>query len=398
MGDLPNARNEENQVFMICMTVHWKDDPNPLTQICLVNVETELDPRWITVICGNQTNLLKAFALCWKNLASNIQIEKAKSLGILEWMFNHMSPEPSNIEKIIKWKYRKSEIKISDEKFYSKYLKIPGYIPIDVHACFKKLYPKSEASSLKYYLNICGLDSKADMPYNKIWKYYKDAILQNSDSSAKNMREIAHYCIIDALRCQELMVKRNVVNDYQEVSSIAYVSLSDAHYFTGAGGVTSAGQHNIKFVKKFVEDKEFGVKYEDTDSLYLTCPEECFQKCNRKYKLDQLSQKEYWEEMVKISMEVMANLHNEVNTKLEKNNGMPYLNMAYEEVLFPVVFTEKKKYYGLEHKNKPNFNPGKEIMNRTLKIGNKETVHQIVEKVLWKNVEKLSKLDYDEFI
>ena len=41
MGDLPDARNEEDQVFMICMTVHWKDDPNPLLQICLVDVETE---------------------------------------------------------------------------------------------------------------------------------------------------------------------------------------------------------------------------------------------------------------------------------------------------------------------------------------------------------------------
>ncbi|CAG8618302.1 8379_t:CDS:2 [Ambispora gerdemannii] len=37
-------------------------------------------------------------------------------------------------------------------------------------------------------------------------------------------------------------------------------------------------------------------------------------------------------------------------------------------------------------------------MNRTLKVGNEETIYQIVEKVLWKNVEKLSKLDYDEFI
>ena len=116
----------------------------------------------------------------------------------------------------------------------------------------------------------------------------------------------------------------------------------------------------------------------------------------------------------------MANLHNEVNTELEKDNGTPYLNMAYEEVLFPIVFTGKKKYYGLEHKKEPNFNPGKlfikgvdivkrgqsklfrdvgkEIMNRTLKVGNEETIHQIVEKVLWENVEKLSKLDYDEFI
>ncbi|CAG8698889.1 8642_t:CDS:2, partial [Cetraspora pellucida] len=269
------------------------------------------------------------------------------------------------------------------------------------------------------------------------------------------MRGIANYCIIDALRCQELMVKRNVVNDYQEVSSIAYVSLSDAHYFAEgmkvcnllgaeawssnmlcsmiasentefgkylgayvitpikglknkcpviglnfvslypslimtynfspdkiilsckeainvirngkkihiikflfngqtieawsihhnnipeekglyaragnnlspfyqlqlAGGVTSARQRNIKFVKKFVEDKGFGVKYEDTDSLYLICSKECFQK-------------------------LMANLCNEVNTELEKNNRTPYLNMAYEK----------------------------------------------------ENVEKLSKLDYDEFI
>ncbi|RIB18307.1 hypothetical protein C2G38_2184900 [Gigaspora rosea] len=542
--------------------VHWKDDPHPLTQICLVNVEMKPDPNWIIVICGNHTNLLKAFALCWKYLAPDIQIgfkdsqydwpfiiEKAKGLGILEWMYNHMSPELSNVEEIIKWKYRKSEIKIDDENFI-----------------------QSITKSQDVYLLI-----KADMPHNKMWKYYEDAILQNSNSTAKNMHEVAHYCIIDALRCQEPMVKCNVVNDYREVSFIAYVSLSDAHYFAGgikvcnllvaeawssnmlcsiiasnntesgkhpgayviipikglknkrlvtgldfaslypslimtynlspdkiilscevainvirsgkkihmikflfnkqtieawsirhnnipeekglyarvlenlfnkrkkmkkrlneldeesfeyscldskqkalAGGVTSAGQRNIKFVRNFVEDKGFGVKYGNTDSLYHTCPEECFQECDRKYKLDQLSQEEYWEEMIKISMEVMANLCNEVNTELEKDNGMPYLNMAYEEVLFPVVFTGKKKYYSLEHKNKPNFNPDKlfirgvdivkrgqsklfhdvdkEIMNRTLKVGNEETIHQIVKKVLWENVEKLSKLDYDEFI
>ncbi|RIB15914.1 hypothetical protein C2G38_2191376 [Gigaspora rosea] len=45
MEDLPDARNEEDQVFMICMIIHWKDDPNPLLQICLVNVEMEPDPR-----------------------------------------------------------------------------------------------------------------------------------------------------------------------------------------------------------------------------------------------------------------------------------------------------------------------------------------------------------------
>ena len=64
MGGVPNAKYEEDVVFMIGMTVHWKDDSELLKQICLVDVEMAPDPQWITVVCGSQVNLLKAFALC----------------------------------------------------------------------------------------------------------------------------------------------------------------------------------------------------------------------------------------------------------------------------------------------------------------------------------------------
>ena len=130
---------------MIGMTVHWKDDPEPLKQICLVDVEIAPDPRLITVICGSQTNLLKAFALCWKLLAPNIQIgfndsqydwrfivEKAKKLGVLEWMFNQMSLKPSSLEKITKWQYQYNAIKVNDIPFHSKHLKILECVAIDV--------------------------------------------------------------------------------------------------------------------------------------------------------------------------------------------------------------------------------------------------------------------------
>ena len=56
----------------------------------------------------------------------------------------------------------------SDEYFKSTFLKIPGCVPIDVRACFRKLFPRSEKSSLKYYLKLCKLESKADMPFNKM--------------------------------------------------------------------------------------------------------------------------------------------------------------------------------------------------------------------------------------
>ncbi len=288
LGEFAEIHDEESIVFMICMTLHWKDDPRPLKQICLVDLETAPDPRWITVVCGNQSNLLKAFALCWKAFIPDIQLgfsdseydwpfimERAYRLNILEWMWKQMTGRFKSKEEIQKWNYYgkigvKSKnsfqisgastkgakkgaidnneeendriqsiiIKISPEDNYlSTFLKIPGCVPIDVRACFMKLYPRAEVdkkSSLAFYLKLCGLDSKADMPYNKMWKIYSEAkesiSLNKSHSTIENMRKVAYYCIIDALRCQELIVKRNVINDYREIASIAYVSLFDSHY------------------------------------------------------------------------------------------------------------------------------------------------------------------------
>ncbi|RIB20195.1 hypothetical protein C2G38_2035462 [Gigaspora rosea] len=50
-----------------------------------------------------------------------------------------------------------------------------------------------------------------------------------------------------------------------------------------AGGVTSAGQENIKLVANYIKKKGFGIKYGDTDSLYLTCPDFCYEKCDLAY-------------------------------------------------------------------------------------------------------------------
>ena len=45
------------------------------------------------------------------------------------------------------------------------------------------------------------------------------------------MREVAEYCIIDAISCQRLMVKYNAIKEYREMASIAFISLYDSHYF-----------------------------------------------------------------------------------------------------------------------------------------------------------------------
>ena len=69
-----------------------------------------------------------------------------------------------------------------------------------------------------------------DMLYDVMWRIYSEAKQDPSPSITRQMREVANYCIIDALRCQELLVKLSQINDYREVASIAHVSLFDSHY------------------------------------------------------------------------------------------------------------------------------------------------------------------------
>jgi DNA polymerase elongation subunit (family B) len=266
-GDLPTAEHEEDNAFAIALTAHWKDETAPLARIRLVDVESDPVPGRTTVVCGSPKNVLRAFALCWRALAPDIAVgfndsnydwefivKKAFRWKLLAWMCEKMSAAPrraQNDDAALKWNYRAGmdgkgqKIKISPEEvFFSKYFKVPGCVPIDVRASYKRLYPKSEtpvAGSLKFYLKLVGLPGKADMPIGQMWRYYRTArLLQDGTvkapletvaASKRNMRRVNDYCEIDALSCQRLLVRRNVVNEYREVGRLTYTSLYDCHYY-----------------------------------------------------------------------------------------------------------------------------------------------------------------------
>src|SRR6266498_2502599 len=99
--------------------------------------------------------------------------------------------------------------------------------------------------------------------------------------------------------------------------------------------------------------------------------------------------------MVEISMVEMEKLHNEVNVFLKEDNGSPYLKMAYEEVLFPVVLTGKKKYYGISHESKPNFNKELFIQRiETVKQGQSGIFHKIGKHIIEKSMRVNNTLPY----
>ncbi|QYB17598.1 DNA polymerase [Pacmanvirus S19] len=165
-----------------------------------------------------------------------------------------------------------------------------------------------------------------------------------------------------------------------------------------AAGITCAGQANIKRVAGFVQNKGFIVHYGDTDSLYLSCPDSVYTKCDEEYERNLvLLNKEFegvpceaepgesnprsvefkkrrvaerlkwWNQMVAITMDVMNTLKEEVSDFLLANNETCFLNMAYEEVGYPTVFCGKKKYFMTAHLKEINFYP-KELFIRGIDI------------------------------
>lgn len=647
-GEVPSPEHEGDNVFMICITYHWLHNADALYKICLVDKDTRSDSRWTTIVCKNQVNILKAFAICWNHFKPDIcigfndsgydwpfVIEKSINLNILPWMWEKMTGLISTTENIIRYNYnnrRERNIKINAEvTFTSRCPTVPGTVLIDCLPCFMKIYPRLEMNkygTLKFYLKDNNLPTKVDLPIPVLWRYYESGDINN-------MREIAYYCIVDTISVQRLFVKRNIVTDYREVATLAYMNLSDSHYYAGgckvcnllgayahdldivvnmirmnraaekypgayvfppdkgmtpnierlkdlkynenkelaianfakdrpvscldfaslypslimtynlspekilltkdeydqycnthklhtiefdvgsrhiqawsvmhknkqenmglfpiilqilfskrkemkgllkklsdkkelyelifnssiqtvitnfkqnieelskeiifippgssleeeqdlrkkrikniqymlslldsfnkytmqedyesvcferncidkkqgalkiymntfygetgnnlspffllelAGGVTSAGQTNIKLAANYAKSNGFNIKYGDTDSLYLTCPNKYFMECDYKYISGEYSKEDYFTAMVKITLRVIANFEHEINDYLEQNNGTKFLKMENEGCYYPCLFLGKKKYFGIQHVNDVNFNPKK---------------------------------------
>jgi len=243
-GDVPLAQYDTDVVFMICMTFHWKDSAEAIYRVCLTDKPMRSDTRWTTIWCSSQANIIKAFGIVFNHMKPDIIsgfndgdydwpfiIEKAKQFDLLPFLYSKMSAEPSqwvstgdNIEKFY---VRSRSVKISaeDTKIITT-MKFPGFIPIDVRIQFMRLYPSAERSSLNFFLKKENLDSKADMPYLTMFKIYEKGDFYR-------LRNVAYYCIIDAQRCQDLLLKRNVINEHREFATLAFVNLSDCIFCAG---------------------------------------------------------------------------------------------------------------------------------------------------------------------
>jgi DNA polymerase elongation subunit (family B) len=297
-GDLPRPENPEHCVFMISMTFQWHHATDQLLRVCLVDLPCKPRPNYLTIVCGSEKKLIKAFGkIIFKmkpeiNLGFNDAdydwpwvVNRGKSYtGVLAFLAesfdNARHWKNYDDSDVFQYNFKKERVKLeADTSADGSSLVFPGYINIDVRTIFRQLYPTEEKSNLNFYLNLNELDVKKDMPYQEMFRIYKELlalmkrrnaieeIINGCGSRALGKRsglrrelgqtnvvrnisdivleytsgveyerltdlmgEVADYCVIDSQRCHELMKNRSVIMDRREVANLSYTTMFDALY------------------------------------------------------------------------------------------------------------------------------------------------------------------------
>jgi DNA polymerase elongation subunit (family B) len=274
-SDPPDPLDPNAKLFMIGITFQWYHDQNQLLRICLVDKDTESHNDYLTIICETEENILKSFCKIigwmkpdlilgfndtnydWIWLKERLELYNYNSSTLLNYMHNCISIIKEELsDKSILWKYyNKTMSKLSAEDSIDGFrFNYPGFVSIDVRTIFRQLFKNDEKSSLNWYLNRLNLPTKLDMNFKDMFDIYSEildienslienynenSLIENNNENSliKNnklkylsnqMQKVAEYCVIDAQRCHELMLKMYVIIDKRAISNMSYTSFQDA--------------------------------------------------------------------------------------------------------------------------------------------------------------------------
>lgn len=173
--------------------------------------------------------------------------------------------------------------------------------------------------------------------------------------------------------------KSNITNYYTKIKHITYVHDNEYNYVYDLETETS---HFAAGVGQLV--------VHNTDSLYFACNKNEFVEYDRDYYCGNINKLDYSTKLVEKTFKLTHMIQQDVNNTLYKDNGQRYLNMSYEEVLFPGMWISKKKYFGVPHEKIINFFP-EQLFIKGLDI-TKRGVSQVLVKTCFKLLHEVTNI------
>jgi DNA polymerase elongation subunit (family B) len=271
--DFVAVNNRLDLIKSISGSFHWVNDDKPFFTYAISAQPTStcanLDKfdNLLIVQCRNEAEVLQAWGVIRGKLNPQYHldfnggdfdtpwiVERSKQLGILWEVYAayanvYTRAEQRTDDQVYKFPYsngRGRNIKVENGvTSFMKDLKVPGCVNIDVMLVFKNIHKQDDvvAHSLNGFLEINNLGGKvAEMSYELM-----DEIFQTG--TREQMAEVLYYNIIDSIKCQELMVKRNMIVKYRAMAVVANVTINNAVY--NADGMKCV---NMAFYMAYLND------------------------------------------------------------------------------------------------------------------------------------------------
>jgi DNA polymerase elongation subunit (family B)/DNA-binding transcriptional MerR regulator len=252
-GEIPYPQYPNHCVFMISMTFQFYHAAGQLINVCLVDVPTAPHPDHLTVVCGTERNLLRAFGMVCEKLKPHFIMGFNSDAYDWNWIVRGALRYPGLLGEIVdmmgfqkqenitdknaEYTYKPNNIKVSaDTNCASQNIQLNLYTPFDVMIVFRQIYPTSEKWSLNFFLAMNKLGGKEDMPYQEMFQIYHDTKeyvhrgMAVPQELLDKMALVANYCVVDSIRCHDLTLIRNVIPDKREIANLSYTNIHDAFY------------------------------------------------------------------------------------------------------------------------------------------------------------------------
>lgn len=179
-----------DRIFMASIVFSWTYSNKSMYRVCITDLPSPERDDCLTIQVKDQEQLLLVMAIIIESMSPdyisgfqdmfydwpfvNNRIVYHKLLEYYQRKLSVIRFRPSDAKYIVPGPYNRDQVKFeAGESMYVNYFKAPGYICLDTRITYMQMYPKTEQSSLNFYLKKFNLGTKEDMPYTTMFQIYR---------------------------------------------------------------------------------------------------------------------------------------------------------------------------------------------------------------------------------